>query len=198
MIHANEGTVSSETGTGQTRKEDSMSEKPYELAPDQKATQVMIGTQDMLLWGDLLTKAQTRMSAFLSTLAEDFVPIYDVKILQLAPAQQTAPLLRTSAYVKLEEILLFYLMSEEVPAPEETEVRRFESVEVIVGPFQIEGQLIKSPIATLQNLLLVTTDDYMPLYGAIIRHVGKPWLGAFSTSMVQARRDRMTLISHQA
>lgn len=172
-----------------------MSEKPYELESDQKATQVMIGTQDMLLWGDLVTKERARLTFFLSTLAEDFVSLHDVKILHLAPTQQTAPLQSECAYVKLEEILLFYLMSEQVPIPEETEVRRLEPVEVIVGPFEIEGKVAKSPIATIQNLLLVTKDDYIPLYEATVRHVAKPWLGAFRTSMVQVRRPRMTMIS---
>jgi hypothetical protein len=172
-----------------------MSEKPYELDSDQKATQVMIGTQDMLLWGDLVTKERARLTFFLSTLAEDFVPLHDVKILHLAPTQQAAPLQRACAYVKLEEILLFYLMSEEVPIPEETDVRRLEPVDVIVGPFEIEGKVAKSPIATIQNLLLVTKDDYIPLYEATVRHVAKPWLGGFRTSMVQVRRPRMTMIS---
>jgi hypothetical protein len=173
-----------------------MSNKPYELGSDEKATQVMIGTHDMLLWGDLVTKEQARIGAFLSTLAEDFVPLHDAKILFLAPVQQAPPLQRPIAYVKLEEILLFYAMAEDVPLPEESEVRRFEPVEVIVGPFRIEAQILKSPIATMQNLLLVTKDDYMPFYRATIRHVAKPWLGAFSTSMVQLRRHRLTLTSH--
>jgi hypothetical protein len=54
---------------------------------------------------------------------------------------------------------------------------------------------MKSPIATMQNLLLVTKDNYMPFYKATIRHTAKPWLGAFSTTMVQVRRDRLTLIA---
>jgi hypothetical protein len=170
-----------------------MSEKPYELGSDEKATQVMIGTSDMLVWGDLVTREHVRMSAFLSTLAEDFVPVHDAKILFLAPTQQVPPVHRTIAYVKLEEILFFYLMSEDVPLPEETEVRRFEPVKVIVGSFEVEGQLLKSPMATMQNLLLVTKDDYMVFYKATIRHVAKPWLGAFSTSAAQVRRHRLTL-----
>lgn len=173
-----------------------MSDKPYELKADEKATQVMIGTHDLLLWGDLLTKEQARLGAFLSTLAEDFVPLYDAKMLFLSPAQQLPPVRKAVAYVKLEEILFFYVMSEDLPLPEESEVRRFEPVEAIVGSFQIEGQILKSPIATLQNLLLVTKDDYIPLYKATIRHAAKPWLGAFSTSMVQVRRHRLTLTSH--
>lgn len=172
-----------------------MSEKPYTLEADEKATQVMIGTHDMLLWGDLLTKEQARMSAFLSTLAEAFVAIHDVKILFLAPSQQMPPIQRDLAYVKLEEILFFYSMSEEAELPEESEVRRYEPVEIIVGDFQIEAQLLKSPIATMQNLLLVTKDDYMSFYKATIRHVAKPWLGGFATTMVQAKRSRLTLIS---
>jgi hypothetical protein len=171
-----------------------MSTKPYELQPDEKATQVMIGTQDMLLWGDLVTKEHARINAFLSTLAEDFVPLHDVKILFLAPTQQISPLQRAIAYVKLEEILFFFPMAENVPLPEESETRRFEPIELVVGSFQIEGQLLKSPVATMQNLLLVTKDNYMSFYQATIRQVAKPWLGTFSTSMVQVRRGRLTLI----
>jgi hypothetical protein len=170
-----------------------MAEKSYTLQPDEKATHVILGTPDMLLWGDLVTKDHIRTSGFLNTLAEDFVPLRDVKILFLAPAQQIAPVDRAMAYVKLEEILLFFDMSHAEPIPEETEVRRFEPVEVIVGSFQIDGSILKSPIATLQNLLLVSKDIYLPIYKATIRHVAKPWLGAFATNVVLVRRDRFTM-----
>lgn len=171
-----------------------MAGKSYTLEPGQKATQVMIGTSDMLIWGDLVTKEQVRISGFLTTLAEDFVPLHDARLLFLMPAQQTAPLERPILYVKLEEILLFYAMSGEVEVPEESEVRRFEPIEAVVGSFLIEGAILKSPIATLQNLLLVTKDAYIPIYKATIRHMAKPWLGAFSTDMVQLRRERLMVM----
>ncbi len=171
-----------------------MSPKSYTLEPGQKATQVMIGTSDMLVWGDLLTKEQARIVGFLTTLAEDFVPLYDAKVLFLTPPQQTAPLERPSLYVKLEEILFFYAMSDVAEIPEESEVRRFEPIEAIVGSFLIEGVILKSPIATLQNLLLVTKDAYIPIYKATVRHVAKPWLGAFSSTMIQVRRERLTVM----
>jgi hypothetical protein len=170
-----------------------MGAKPYELKSDEKATQVMIGTHETLLWGDLVTKEHARIGAFLSTLAEDFVPLHDARILFLTPTQQMPPLQRTIVYIKLEEILFFYLMTEDVPLPEESEVRRFEPIELIIGSFQVEAQILKSPVAKMQNLLLVTKDSYMPFYQATIRHVAKPWLGVFSTSMVQIRRQNMAL-----
>jgi hypothetical protein len=170
-----------------------MSAKSYTLDSSEKATPVMIGTADMLLWGDLVTKEQVQMRGFLNTLAEAFVPIHDVKILFLLPAKQIAPVERDLIYVKREEILLFYSMSEQEPLPEETEVRRFEPVELIVGSFQIEGAVLKSPVATMQNMLLVTKDAYMFFYKATIRHVANPWLGTFSTNMVQVRMDRLGL-----
>ena len=170
-----------------------MSPKSYTLDPSEKATQVMIGTPDMLLWGDLVTKEHVMVSGFLNTLAEDFVPLRDAKVLFLAPAQKAAPLERPVVYVKLEEILLFLSMGEQSLLPEESEVRRYEPLEAIVGPFQVQGEILKSPIATLQNLLLVSKDTYMPFYKATVRHVAKPWLGTFSNSMVQIRRDRLTV-----
>jgi hypothetical protein len=172
-----------------------MPEKSYALQSDEKATQVMFGTPDMLLWGDLVTKEHIRIGRFLNTLAEDFITLRDAKILFLAPAQKAAPLNRASAYVKLEEILLFFDVNSAEPLPEESEVRRFEPVEAIVGPFRIEASLLKSPIATIQNLLLVSKEIYLPLHRATICHVAKPWLGEFMANLVLVRRDRLTLVT---
>jgi hypothetical protein len=171
-----------------------MDRTSYAPEPGEKATQVMVGTPDLLIWGDLVTKEQVRLSGFLNTLAEDFVPLYDAKALFLAPTQQVAPVDKAVIYVKLEEILFFYTMAELEPLPEESEVRRYEPVEFFIGSYRIEGSILKSPIATLLNLLLVTKDLYMPVYQAKISHVAKPWLGIFSASMLQLRRDRLLVV----
>lgn len=168
-------------------------EQSYTLAPDEKATQVMIGTSDTLMWGDLVTKQQVRMSAYLSTLAEDFVPLRNAKILFLAPKEQMAPIERSSVHVKQEEILIFFVMIDEEPVPEETETRRYEPVEVIIGSYQMEGAVLKAPISNLQNMLLVSKASYIPVYNATVRHVAKSWLGTLSSNLVQVRRDRMIL-----
>jgi hypothetical protein len=173
-----------------------MSAKSYTLEQGEKTTHVMVGAHDMLVWGDLITKEAVQMRGFLNTLAEAFVPLHDAKILFLAPTQQTAPLDRTAIYLKREEILFFYTMSEEEPLPEETEVRRLVPIEVLLGSYQIEGTILKSPITTINNLLLVVKDDYMPIHQAAIRHVAKPWLGTFSASMVQVRRDRLNVATN--
>lgn len=173
-----------------------MSAKSYTLEQGEKTTQVMIGMHDMLVWGDLITKEAVQMRGFLNTLAEAFVPIHDAKILFLAPTQQVAPIDRAAIYLKREEILFFYIMSEEEPLPEETEVRHLVPLEVILGSYQIEGTILKSPITTISNMLLVTKDNYMPIYQVSIRHVAKPWLGAFSSSMVQVRRDRLNVATN--
>jgi hypothetical protein len=168
-----------------------MNGNSYTLASDEKATQVMVGTPDTLIWGDLITKEHVRMSIFLATLAEDFVPLHDIKILFFAPTQQMPPLERPTLYVKLEEILVFFEMHSSEPLPEETETRRYEPLEIIIGSFQIEGKILKAPISTLQNTLLVSRATYIPLYEATVRHIAKPWLGTFSSNIVQVRRDRM-------
>jgi hypothetical protein len=170
-----------------------MSPKSYTLTSDEKATPVMVGTSHTLIWGDLITKVHVNIPAFLNTLAEDFVALHDAKILFLAHMQQQPPIDRPQAYVKLEEILLFFTMTDIGEVPEETEVRRYEPMEVIVGSFYVKGVILKSPIATIQNMLLVSKEDYMPIYKAKVRHVAKPWLGTFTSNMVQFRRDRLIL-----
>jgi len=171
-----------------------MSEKSYTLEADQKATPVIIGTADALIWGDLITKTHVNIAAFLNTLAEAFVPVHDVRVLFLAPKEQVPPLERSLLFVKLEEILLFFSPTDVDPLPEESETRRFEPVEIMVGSFLIEGTILKSPITTMQNLLLVSKDAYIDFYQGTIRHVAKPWLGSFSSNRVQILRDRLFLI----
>ena len=165
----------------------------YTLAPDEKATQVMIGTADTLMWGDLVSKEAVRMSAYLNTLAEDYVPLRDAKILFLAPKEQMAPIERSSVHIRQEEILIFFVMHDEEPLPEEMQTRRYEPVEAIIGSLQIEGTILKAPISNLQNMLLVSKATYLPIYNATVRHVAKPWLGTFSSNLVQIRCERMIL-----
>ncbi len=174
-----------------------MGEMPYTLAPDEKATQVMVGASDTLFWGALVTKEQVRLSAYLNTLAEDFVAFHNAKILFLAPAQQMAPVERALLCVKLEEILVFFAMADLESPPEETEMRRYEPIEALVGSYQVEGMILKSPITPLQSMMLVATATYMPVYKATVRHVAKPWLGTFSSNVVQVRRARLLITTRE-
>jgi hypothetical protein len=170
-----------------------VTKRSYTLAPDEKATQVMIGTADALMWGDLVTKEQVRMSAYLNTLAEDYVPLRDAKILFLARQEQAAPVERSAVHIRQAEILIFFVMHDEEPLPEETQTRHYETLEAIVGSYQIKGAILKAPISTLQNLLLVSKATYMPIYNATVRHVAKSWLGSFSSSLLHVRCERMIL-----
>jgi hypothetical protein len=166
---------------------------PYTPGQDEKTTKVMIGTPSALIWGELVTKTQAKVSAFLNTLAEDFVPLHNTKILFLASSQQVPPVERSMLFVKLEEILLFLPMSSDEPLPEETHVRQYEAMEAMIASFQIEGAIVKSPVASLQNMLLVSREAYLTMYNATVRHVAKPWLGTFSGDLVQLRRDQLLL-----
>lgn len=170
-----------------------MSDKSYTLEPDEKANQVMVGTPDTLIWGDLVTKKQVRMSVYLNTLAEDFVPLRDVRMLFLAPEQRLAPVERSALYVKQEEILVFFAMNDTEPMPEETETRQYVPVEIFAGSYQIEGKILKAPVSTLQNMLVVSRSVYLPIYEATVHHVAKPWLGKFSSALIQVRRERLTV-----
>lgn len=167
--------------------------KSFTLEAGEKASQVMVGTAHTLMWGDMVTKEQISVSAFLNTLAEDFVPLHDVKILFLAPAQQVPPVERPTVYVKLEEILVFFEMAGAEPVPEETHVRRLEPVEVILGSFHLEGSILKSPLANLHTMLLVSKDPYLHIYRASFRHVAKPWLGTMAADVILVRRDGLTM-----
>jgi hypothetical protein len=153
----------------------------------------MIGTADALIWGDLVTKEQVRMSAYLNTLAEEYVTLFDAKLLFLAPQEQTPPIERSSVHIRQQAILVFLVRHDEEPLPEETQTRQYEPIEGIVGSYEFEGSLLKPPISSLRNTLMVSKAIYMPVYSATVRHVAKSWLGSFSSSLIHVRCERMIL-----
>lgn len=167
--------------------------KSYALEAGEKANQVMVGTADALMWGDLVTREQVSISVYLNSLAEDFVPLHEVKILFLATTQQVPPLERSMVHVKLEQILLLWDMAGSEALPEESQMRRYAPAEAIVGSFHLEGSILKSPLADLHTMLLVSKDAYLQLCRASIRHVAKPWLGTMAANMAFVRRDCLTL-----
>ena len=170
-----------------------MSEQSYRLAADEKANQVMVGTQDTLIWGDLVTKKPVRISVYLNTMAEEFVALRDARILFLAPEQKVPPVERPEFLIKQEEILTFFALDDPEPIPEETETRHYVPVELFVGSYQIEGKIMKAPVSTLHNMLMVTRSVFLPIYEATVHHVAKPWLGTFTSSVVHIRRERMNV-----
>jgi hypothetical protein len=167
--------------------------KSFSLEEGEKASQVMVGTAHTLVWGDLVTRGQVPIAGFVNTLAEDFVPLHDVKILFLAPSQQVPPVERAMAHIKLEEVLLLFEMAGAEALPEETKMRRYEPVEAIVGSFHLEGLILKSPLVDLHTMLLVSKDPFLQLFRASIRHVAKPWLGTMAANPAFVRRDRLTM-----
>lgn len=167
----------------------------HTLAPDEKAVQVMIGTADALIWGDLVTKEQVRMSAYLNTLAEDYISLFNAKLLFLAPQEHAPPVERSAIHIRQAEILVFFVMHDDEPLPEETQTRQYEPIEVVTGAYQIEGRLLKAPISSVQNMLMVSKATYMPVYDATIRHVAKSWLGTFSSSLAHVCCKRMVVMS---
>jgi hypothetical protein len=146
-----------------------------------------------MIWGDLVTKQAVRVANFLNVLAEDFVPIWKAKLLYLQGGRNTEPLQRLVVYVKLQEILVFFATQELEALPEETNLRRYEPVSLVVGDFQIDAEMLKSPMSEMSALLMVAKDPFMPFYRASVSCLSHPWLGTFQTSMVQVQRERMLL-----
>jgi hypothetical protein len=172
---------------------DTLSEKRYDLQDDEQDTPVVVCTPRCMIWGDLVTKKAVRVTNFLNVLAEDFVPIWDAKLLYLNGERTTEPLRRLVAYVKLQEILVFFSTQELEALPEETDLRRYEPVSLVVGDFQIDAEMLKSPMSEMSALLIVTKDPFMPFYRASVSCLSQPWLGTFQTSIVRVQRQRMLL-----
>jgi hypothetical protein len=173
--------------------ENAVSDKSYDIQPDERSTPVVVCTPRFMVWGDLVTKQAVRVENYLNILAEDFVPVWDAKALYLAGGQDTEPLQRLVIHIKREEILAFFSPHEQEPPPQETELRRYEPVSLLVGDFQIDAEMLKSPMTEISALLTVAKDPFLSFYRATVRCLSHPWLGAFQPPMVQVQRGRMLM-----
>ena len=119
-----------------------MTAKTYTLEPGQKATQVMIGTPDTLIWGDLVTREKTRISAY-SHLGRRVCAIRRPGPI---PPPAPVPPVQKPRHVAGD---LFLWRPSQSAARKRPGTRRLDPVGIFVRPYRPEGPI--------RNVLLTCT-----------------------------------------
>ncbi|MBV6393522.1 MAG: hypothetical protein KPEEDBHJ_02764 [Anaerolineales bacterium] len=166
-----------------------------ELAPDEKASTVIIYTPTMLIRGDIILRENMRVSIWLRTQGvPNFIHLYKVSIIQLAgsPPRNYS---KEEAFIPTPEIIGFHLAppAHDPPDYDSSELnRRMQPAQIVAGSFEIKSSLRVSTAADFATSLDVMNTSWLSLYDAEIANPYVPQLN-MSVPMLLVRPNKITI-----
>lgn len=166
---------------------------PYELAPDETATQVMVYTLSGMFWGDVITKQKIRVGAWLKTdMAPAYIHLYRAQALLLADPNATRPTPFAELLIPISEVIIFHVM----PAVKEplyydpNEPNRImEPVTVLVDLYTLEGSLRLSGNSQVSQVLDVARETFLSLFDVKVSHYRMPPPGVLEVPYAIVRQS---------
>jgi hypothetical protein len=150
------------------------SSRPYELAADEKVSQVMIYTAYSLCWGELVTKEIVRVSTWLRTnAAPDNVLLWNARVLSSQGGTATKPNVYTELHIPTNKILAIHLLP---PAQDPLDydprdgIRKLEPITTMIGPYRFDGNLAIAEKSNLTKFIEITKENYTSMYEAEISY----------------------------
>lgn len=159
----------------------------YTLAPDEKATTVMIYTHNALVRGDLVTKESARVSIWLRMQAQvHYIHIHKAQVLMFG-----GPLTKSLAYDELHlpisQIIGFHLVP---PATEPLDYdlsepnRAMKDVQLALGNFSAKGKVRISTHADFATSIEMAHSGWLSVYDAEISTLFVPQFPEFHSPLM--------------
>ncbi len=163
------------------------------LAEDEKITMVMIYLDQGIVWGNVLTKSQIRVSTWLRTsAAPDFITIYQANFLLTYGGTAQKPILYPVMHIPTPKALAFHIMppnADPVDYDPTEPNRRLEKAGLILGGFIFEGFIRLSSISNLNSYIDVTREEFTTLYDLTITCRPIPSLGTMKVPYALIRQS---------
>ena len=140
----------------------------YPLQEGEKATAVMVYTDTLLIWGQVITKLAIRVSTWLRTPAiPQFMCIFDAHIMRFGSGGISKPQNHQELYLPSSKIIAFHIKPPEHDPldydPNEP-MRKMEPATALVGWFQFDGFLRMSTQTDIARFLDVTKEPFITMY----------------------------------
>lgn len=171
-------------------------EKTYirpELQPDEKATPVMVYTQDALIWGKVITKKTLMASRVLIGVSvPDFITVIDAQNMPTVGSQLLKPQKYESFFLPVNKILGYHLVPPSIEPydfDENEPNRAMKSVVIQVGAFNFNANLRISTQTSIKNFLGVSKAQFIPVYDLEVLHPYNNNLKPVKTNMALVRRE---------
>jgi len=141
---------------------------PYPVAEDEKVSKVMVYTSSLLCWGEVVTKDMIRVSTWLRTnAAPDYLTLFQARVLQVHQSSAQKPVLHKELHIPANQILSIHLIPPAQDPPDYDPkdcIRRLVPVTVLVGAFQMDGDLLIAQKSDINKFLEITKETYTSLY----------------------------------
>jgi len=162
----------------------------YTLASDEKASGVMIYTQNLLVIGDAVTKQHNRVSVWLRTEgAPEYIHLLKPQVVNLAGG--AARTLRFSElYLPTAQVIGFHLTppDQDPMDYDETEMnRKMQPITVLVGTFIFNGAIRISTLVDLGTSITYSRSVWMSIYNVRISNPLLPQMGEVQVPMLVVR-----------
>ncbi len=162
----------------------------YKLASDEKATGVMIYTQDLLVRGEVVTKQNNRVSVWLRTVgAPEYMHLLKPQVISLGGGAART-LSYTEMYVPTAQVIGFHLTP---PARDpldydDTEKNRtMQPITLLVGTFVFNGTFRISTQVDLGTSITAGRAVWMSVYNVKISNPQLPQMGEMLVPMLVVR-----------
>lgn len=163
------------------------------LAPDEKITMVMIYLDQGIVWGNVISKSQIRVSTWLRTsAAPDFLTLYQANFLLTYGGTSQKPIQYPVIHIPTPKVLAFHIMppnSDPVDYDPTEPNRTMEKAGLIVGGFIFEGFIRIASISNLNSYIDVTKEEYSTLYDLSITCRPIPSLGTMKVPYALVRQS---------
>lgn len=162
------------------------------LTVDDKITSVMVYMDQGIVWGNVITKSQIRVSTWLRTsAAPDFMTIYQANSLLTYGGSTQKPVQYPVIHVPTNKVLAFHMMppnSDPIDYDPTEPNRILEKAGIIVGGFIFDGSIRISSISNLSSYIDVTREEYSTLYDVSITCRPIPSLGTMKVPYALVRQ----------
>jgi hypothetical protein len=162
------------------------------VADDEKITMVMIYLDQGIVWGNVISKSQIRVSTWLrTTAAPDFLTLYQANFLLTYGGTTQKPAVYPVMHIPAPKVLAFHIMppnSDPLDYDPTEPNRRLEKAGLILGGFIFEGYIRISSISNLNSYIDVTREEFSTLYDLSITCRPIPSLGTMKVPYALIRQ----------
>jgi hypothetical protein len=165
------------------------------LAPDEKASGVMVYTQNTLILGEVVTKQHYRVSVWLRTeSAPEHIHLFKPQVINLI-GSTASKLTLTEMYLSTVQVIGFHLTppAQDPMDYDETEKnRQMQPISVLFGPFVFNGVIRVSTLVDLGTSLTLGRAAWMSIYNVKISISQLPQLGELQVPMMLVRPGQVS------
>lgn len=165
-------------------------QRSYPVMEDEKVTPVMIYTDKLLIWGDVVTKKAIRVSTWLRTPAiPQFIWIHDATALEFSGGSPKTQSFR-ELHLPSSQVIAFHIKPPECDPldydPKEP-MRKLAPSTALIGWFRFDGHLRMSTQTDLERFLDVSKETFMSMYDIAITQPSLPSMGVIRVNIALVR-----------